>query len=676
MVSGVVFEGNIARDGANTNQGGAISLKESSSLRVGANTKFTNNSVIGKNTNGGAVWISSATEARISGATFEGNMVRVLGEYGYGGALHCEGSKVLLDSCGFDSNIALADATANGANAGGISVWQDAELTVLDTSFSANQAGGRYFAEEMRAIHAAHILSAGNTVVRTCIFMSTAPISPPFSAPWWIVGTGGSRIALVNSTFRGATAGQPEGMLSMADDATALLRSCAGSNVLIDPKVAGGKLGIVDSTFEPALSTSLKSIAPPECGVEVAGQRLCDPRAACTLRSSGGVRCKCEGEGIEPPTAVHDGSRCTTTRNLLIEIVNSDVRLFLRKSESSKPLNFHIDATGDEGFNASYFRRTVLRRNNGSAVLTVVAQSDDGLHARVFGLAFEWENALQAPSVEPITLDSAKQQYSANIEHEFTLSLQCGRNATTDPATDRTTCPQDGDTIETTIDFIPHEGGAPSTSSGADLPASVRITTEVQAAVSCEHTKPHVTVVADSALDSILPDAPLSVHLLAMDMDDLPVSFSPAELVLTWDGHAVPFDWLRGRSRYSWQIPPDRDAGEHEIVVSLKGSNCTLRRLTLTVTSDKTQMIVIGCIAGATILVLVALAFLVWKNADRAKELIFSLLSYEGLLTAEVCIETWYARRGRAGLHCPHPCVTMQGHRRRRSICRRYQRSP
>jgi hypothetical protein len=71
-------------------------------------------------------------------------------------------------------------------------------------------------------------------------------------------------------------------------------------------------------------------------------------------------------------------------------------------------------------------------------------------------------------------------------------------------------------------------------------------------------------------------------------------------------------------------------------------------------------MIVIGCIAGLAIGVLAALAFLVWKNTDRAKELIFSLLTYEGLLTAEVCIETWYARRGRAGLrvHRVHPCVT------------------
>ncbi len=106
MGSGVVFEGNIARDGGGTTQGGAIAMKESSSLRVKASTLFANNSATGRNPNGGAVYISTAREASIRGATFTGNMVRVLAEYGYGGALHVEASKSLVASCIFDSNVA------------------------------------------------------------------------------------------------------------------------------------------------------------------------------------------------------------------------------------------------------------------------------------------------------------------------------------------------------------------------------------------------------------------------------------------------------------------------------------------------------------------------------------------------------------------------------------------
>jgi hypothetical protein len=254
--------------------------------------------------------------------------VRVKAEYGFGGAVHIESSKVLLDLCRFDSNVALLDdpRAAISATAGGISVWQDAELNVTDTSFSANQAGGigqheakggGGNAETRRAVRAAHILSAGTTVARRCKFTSTAPIDLPYKAPWWIVGTGAGRITLLSSAFRGSTTGLVEGMLSLPNEVNALLRGCIGSNVLIDPKVAEGRLGIVDSIFAPALGASLKSVAPPMCGTEVAGQRMCDPRAACKLRPSGGVECECIGEDIGPlPGVRDDGSRCATIPSL------------------------------------------------------------------------------------------------------------------------------------------------------------------------------------------------------------------------------------------------------------------------------------------------------------------------------------------------------------------------
>jgi hypothetical protein len=66
-----------------------------------------------------------------------------------------------------------------------------------------------------------------------------------------------------------------------------------------------------------------------------------------------------------------------------------------------------------------------------------------------------------------------------------------------------------------------------------------------------------------------------------------------------------------------------------------------LLRRTVTVASDRMQLIVAGSIGGAAILVLAVLGFLVWKNKSQAKELIFSLLSYEGILTGELCIEAW-----------------------------------
>ena len=42
---------------------------------------------------------------------------------------------------------------------------------------------------------------------------------------------------------------------------------------------------------------------------------------------------------------------------------------------------------------------------------------------------------------------------------------------------------------------------------------------------------------------------------------------------------------------------------------------------------------------------LAVIGFLAWKNKERAKEMIFSLISYEGVLTGELCIETWCGHR-------------------------------
>jgi hypothetical protein len=432
------------------------------------------------------------------------------------------------------------------------------------------------------------------------------------------------------------------GALRVAENGQALLRNCIGMNVTIDPSVAEGKLGIVDSQFLPPLPAGVKTLQPPNCYESIADQRMCDPRAACTSRPSGGVECRCKGTGIKPPTGLHDdGSRCATVFSLKSEVAAPAVRFGLVKpGKHPDPLKLHAIATGDAGFNATYSRKTVLHRD-GSAV----AQSVDGLHAQVFGLSFEW-NAPQPTSKASIALDAAKQQYSDTIEHTFTLALQCAPmrppNETDVPDNNGTTCPQDGDTIETTIYITPQAGNATPS-----VPTAVQIVTEVQAVISCECTEPTVRVVANTDLDSVLPNAPLSVHLLAMDTDDQPIRFTRAELLLTWDGVAVPFDWLRGLSEYGWKIPPGRDAGEHEIIVSLRNSNCTLLRVRVTVASDTAQLIVAGCIAGAAILVLVTVGFLVWKNRHRALELIFSLLSYEGVLTGELCLEVWYGCHSR-----------------------------
>ena len=108
-----------------------------------------------------------------------------------------------------------------------------------------------------------------------------------------------------------------------------------------------------------------------------------------------------------------------------------------------------------------------------------------------------------------------------------------------------------------------------------------------------------------------------------------------------------------GSNKYYSEVPPEREAGEHEIVISLKSGwsqlvpdleGCELLRQRVTVQSDLTQLIIAGCIAAGAILVLGLLVWLLYKNQDRAKELLSSFASVEGVLTVKIGLEAWCER--------------------------------
>jgi hypothetical protein len=283
----------------------------------------------------------------------------------------------------------------------------------------------------------------------------------------------------------------------------------------VSPNIAEGKLGIVDSRFEPDLGASNVSIGPPNCGAQIAKQFVCDPRAECKRRPSGGVECQCKGEGIEPPVGMRDaGSRCVTTTTINTNVVAPAVWFVLSKpGNSPDALKLNTVATGDDSFYAMYSRSTVLRRDG-----NVVAQSNVGLDSRIFGLSFEWKDPLPT-AIASMALDAVKQVYSVTIEHAFTLALLCVSNATSGHTGDDTTCPQDGDTIETTIGVTPQGGNATPS-----MATKVHITAEVQAIISCKTSVAWV----HGDPKSVNTASSFRLHVLAFDVDNLPIS--------TWRG--------------------------------------------------------------------------------------------------------------------------------------------
>jgi hypothetical protein len=73
------------------------------------------------------------------------------------------------------------------------------------------------------------------------------------------------------------------------------------------------RLGIVNSTFDPPMSTAAQiGVLFPDCGAPVAGIVMCDPRAKCTRRGTGGVECSCEANGLlEAAGQLTPGRHCT-----------------------------------------------------------------------------------------------------------------------------------------------------------------------------------------------------------------------------------------------------------------------------------------------------------------------------------------------------------------------------
>ena len=603
--------------------GGSIYVGEQTSISV-AYTPIIRSRARGGSGEGGAVWCAAASfsmkNTSLAGGT--ASAYGMDGGHALGGAVFVAGLQAHFVDCSLVGSSAIMETglvSAKRASGGALHVGASSRAELERCRLLENSAGGRGgynfyapkgYAEQLSS-SAKHIYSLGKLLLKGCELMddpSYAGVSSPVW--WWIVSAAGT-VVLQYSTFassklvtydpcqvaanNGLCQGQdlricPDGgdytdcgidpgrgtpakFLNVIGSTDVLVDGCSFSNLIMES--TGSILGVVDSTFDPPLDSSvLPTVQPPECGVKRVGEAVCDPRALCEQLTSGGVRCSCVGDGLETKNGtLPNGRQCQQQTKIKLLTQTNLVTLSVKKpSFRTDAVAVIFSASGETSFRASYSRRTLLRRDS-----RAIAQSDDGLHARVFGLAFEWRDP-QPASVETMSLDAAKQRYSNAIEHTFTLSLQCALEAFGSSVGNSTACPQDGDTIETTIYVTPQAGNGMST-----VPSEIRILAEVQSVVSCERTKPTVRVMAGTELGGIRPSSPLSVHLLAMDMDDQPIRFSRAELELTWDKSAVPFDWLRGE--YSWNIPPDREPGDHEIVVSLKGANCTLLRRTVIVTS-------------------------------------------------------------------------------------------
>jgi hypothetical protein len=129
----------------------------------------------------------------------------------------------------------------------------------------------------------------------------------------------------------------------------------------------------------------------------------------------------------------------------------------------------------------------------------------------------------------------------------------------------------------------------------------------------------------------------IRVHLFAKDVDDLPISFTRAEVSLGFGDQTIPMQWSRGSNQYVADVPAELIAqpGRYDLVVRANNAwdetgpapSCELLRSTITVREElNTQWILVGA-AAAAIVVIGGLVILVRKRGTHLQAILVMLFT-------------------------------------------------
>jgi hypothetical protein len=580
-----------------------------------------------------------------------------------GGAISMDDVEALIARCSFHHNKAFMSSLlkAEDASGGALSLLPNGRLVLVACQLRHNFAGGKGLYEssgifvaiaEHRALRrAAHISFAGALVVSNCSLADSEDPSASLNAPVsWIVGREQGSVLVLDSTLYSSSAGATALRL-IGKDTRAVIRGSTVINATVDVHdtiVGHRQLGIVNSSFVPVLEPNHPSaiVQGPDCGVSVvdlSGQvavatvlgRVCDPRASCTAKASGGVECKCTGNGLHTKIGSReDGSSCERTLVLDAQIVAPELRAAIKKPGNSSRLRLRFSAEGEETIIGNFSLLSRLVRHGGMGTNWT---NSTGLAIRAaFGAHFQWINSAPKP-MQAFVLDPAQQQYAVSDDHEFVVALGCDASTSL--------CPLDGDEIEavarieTDADLL----GTPH--------VELRIVLEVQALPSCALSSAKAMIPAGGIfVDS---NQPLFVEAYAIDSEGFPINVSEPMISVEFSNFSAPLLRLGLNSnRLVAAIPASllAVAGLYELRVWInEGWNdaakvrCLLMTTTIWVMpSPPTKSIIIAIILGILAILLFGLMlYLIHVHSGRMRELLISFLQHEGVLGLRVAWELW-----------------------------------
>jgi hypothetical protein len=568
-----------------------------------------------------------------------------------------------LEQCELNFNIVrMASVTAVDATGGAISVAANAMLSLVESRLWSNDAGGIGNYESFNAYvdraasnqraRASQVACAGWAVIERCTFLPTGLVvsagpmdesAVPHAGSALIVAGAGGRVALRGCAFSSIVPGV---LLKLTtSDAEAVVRGCTGTNMTIVNDAGTTKLGIVASSFDPPLPDSLVTVQPPSCGTVLAGESLCDARAQCKSSSSGGVTCACAGHGLGTKAGMaEDGQFCQQESRVSMLVESRSAVLQVTKpSTSTERLAIQVRAEGESAIVPAYSMRMsrlqIIRLNGVEVRETNSSRNWSAIVEQRFSLdGHEVLFVTPMSNDGPIDLSVETKTLSATKEYSLQIRVNCTGAPTSAGAGG---CVQDGDTVVTEIDL-----GTPL--GPVDLRSTVRIVTQIEAMVCCEHAQAWV----EGDIDAVPVSSVLRVHALAIDVDQLSISHSRASIAFSFGNESLSVLWVPGSNEHVAEVAASltERPGEFQLVVTAsnawssraeKATSCELLRTTVLVSAKagfNSTWILVGAASASTVIVVgLLIALRRWRK--RLQAILLMLFSEAAELIGALLME-------------------------------------
>jgi hypothetical protein len=587
--------------------------------------------------------------------------VQVVGTRGYGGAVYVMSGRVILMASTLRENLAksVSSSTAWHASGGAAAVSDGGTLELFGAQMHRNDAGGKGLYETIgsfkatsdnnRKARAAHIDCAGTVILADSKISSAVSGGDPdieqlaYSASALIVGNGAGAITLRDCLFESAVADTVLLRL-VGSDSRSVIRGCTAVNTTVD--VPGDDTGlsadmrlarfaVVNCTFEPPLPALPAALQPPRCSAIVAGERVCDPRAACQPKETGGVQCFCVGaDGLQDrPGVFPDGRQCQQATQVDAYVQSRTIIVRAQKPGNySEKLTVTVRVDGETSFGALYSMGIThyLAHDGHRTNVTWPSIHDQSLALN--GFALIWDTPPSSDAQLQLNADAS--QSTATKSYAFVLQLDC---AGLDGKGQR--CVADGDRVEAVMQI-----GSPLDLGG--MRSEVRITTEVAALVSCQRTR----VWVDSGAQGVRASSAIVVRLRAVDVDALPIDQTRAEVEFRFGNRTVPVNWNRGSNEYVASVPAELtgQAGEYELVVTAthgwdedanQQARCVLLRRKIQVDEGFNSSLVLAISLSCCVVCVVGLVMWVRRRSEQLRHILTMVLTEVGKLIMSICFE-------------------------------------